>query len=51
MSPDERQDYINEFYRVNQVRLEADNISKNPVKRAIAKNIMNSLWGKLGTIF
>jgi DNA polymerase type B, organellar and viral len=48
MTPEECRAYVEEFYRINKVRLDADLISKNPVKRAIAKYIMNSLWGKLG---
>jgi DNA polymerase type B, organellar and viral len=48
MTEDEKQEYIDEFWRINKVRLMAELISKNPVKRSIAKSILNSLWGKFG---
>ena len=38
--------YIEDYYYNEGIRLDRENIEYNPGMRTIAKNILNSLWGK-----
>lgn len=46
----DRERYINEYSEVEGIRLNAENIAKNPPLRQISKLALNSLWGKFGQI-
>ena len=46
--PEKRQDYIANYLRHENIQLDPENIEKNPGKRATAKLMMNSFWGKFG---
>ena len=43
-----RQQYIREYYEHEGILLEYDKIEHNPGLRALAKMMLNSMWGKLG---
>ena len=46
--PTKQQQYVADYLRHEGVELEAANIAKNPGKRALAKMMLNSFWGKFG---
>ena len=46
--PEKRQDYIANYLRHENIQLDPENVEKNPGKRATAKLMMNSFWGKFG---
>ena len=48
MSDEAKADYISQYHRVEGIRLEPQNISYNPGKRATSKLLLNSFWGKFG---
>ena len=43
-----RQQYIREYYEHEGIQLEYDKIEHNPGLRALAKMMLNSMWGKFG---
>jgi len=43
-----RQHYIREYYEHEGIQLEYDKIEHNPGLRALAKMMLNSMWGKFG---
>ena len=43
-----RQQYIREYHEHEGIQLEYDKIEHNPGLRALAKMILNSMWGKFG---
>ncbi|CAB4042145.1 DNA polymerase [Paramuricea clavata] len=43
---EKRQQYIDEYFDKEGIRLEPDKIEKNPGLRALAKLMLNSFWGK-----
>ena len=45
---EEKEKYVQDYYDREGVRLDLDKIVYNPGRRAIAKLILNSLWGYLG---
>lgn len=45
---EQRQQYVDEYLEEEGVQLEADKIAKNPGRRALAKMMLNSMWGKFG---
>ena len=45
---EERQAYIEDYYKHEGIRLEYDNIQTNPGLRTLAKMMLNSMWGKFG---
>lgn len=45
---EDKNSFINQFYRKEDVLLDYNNIVKNPPKRATSKLILNSFWGKFG---
>lgn len=47
MTGEEMDEYINEYWEKERVKLNKDDIKKNPGKRSIAKLMLNSFWGKL----
>lgn len=44
---EQKEQYVVEFFKENNVILRMENIENNPTKRAIGKQLMNSLYGKL----
>jgi hypothetical protein len=44
---DQRQ-YIEDYFKIEGIRLDPSHIKYNPGKRAVAKLALNCLWGKLG---
>ena len=46
--PEKRQDYIANYLRHENIQLDPEKIEKNPGKRATAKLMLNSFWGKFG---
>ena len=47
-TPEQQQQYINDYYEHEGIQLDADKIKKNPSLRSLAKLTLNSLWGKFG---
>lgn len=47
-TPEERQQYIDNFYEKEGIKLDENNIKKNPGMRSVMKLMLNSLWGKFG---
>ena len=47
-SEEEKVEYIRDYYQEEGVQLDPNNICKNPGKRALAKLMLNSFWGKFG---
>ena len=45
---EEKQSYINEYFKQENIRLEYDKIEYNPGLRTLAKMMLNSMWGKFG---
>ena len=45
---EKRQDYIANYLRHENIQLDPEKIAKNPGKRATAKQLLNSFWGKFG---
>ena len=45
---EKRQDYIANYLRHENIQLDPEKIAKNPGKRATAKLLLNSFWGKFG---
>ena len=43
-----KQQYVEEFYRKEGIRLNPDKIEYNPGRRSLAKLMLNSFWGKFG---
>jgi len=43
-----RQQYIREYYEHEGIQLEYDKVEHNPGLRALAKMMLNSMWGKFG---
>ncbi len=46
--PEKRASYVDAFEEKEGIRLDPDNIEKNPGKRSLAKMMLNSFWGKYG---
>lgn len=46
MTQDEKTAYIANFYSIEGIRLDPDNIVPNPPSRQLSKQALNSLWGK-----
>lgn len=46
MTDIEKEEYVNQVFAAEGVRLDISKIEENPSKRAIAKLSMNNLWGK-----
>ena len=47
VDPELLNDYIEEYFEHEGVRLDANNIKHNPGQRTVMKALLNSLWGKL----
>ena len=45
---EQRQLYIDDYYKYEGIRLDYDKIEKNPGLRTLAKMMLNSMWGKFG---
>ena len=45
---DDKDKYINNYFKLQGIKLDKEKIKKNPGLRAIAKLCLNSLWGKFG---
>ena len=48
MTPEEKDDYLSLYERVEGIRLDESNIEFNSGKRATNKLLLNSFWGKFG---
>ena len=48
MSEEEKRKYIHDYYEMEGIQLQYDNIKKNPGLRTLAKLMLNSMWGKFG---
>lgn len=48
MTETEKQQYLGDYERREGIRLDHDKMEKNPGLRALAKMILNSMWGKFG---
>ena len=48
MSEEAKHAYIQDYYKHEGIQLQYDNIKKNPGLRALAKLMLNSMWGKFG---
>lgn len=46
MSEEQKNQYIESFYNAEGIQLVKENICPNPQSRTLAKNCLNSLWGK-----
>ncbi|GBL98846.1 hypothetical protein AVEN_57575-1 [Araneus ventricosus] len=44
----QKEEYINNYFEKEGVKLDAANISKNPGRRQVAKLALNSFWGRFG---
>ena len=42
----QKQQYVNEYFEVEGIRLDRAKIEHNPGLRALAKLMLNSFWGK-----
>ena len=40
--------YINDYYKVEGIKLDRDKIEHNPGLRTVVKAMLNTLWGKFG---
>lgn len=47
-TPAKKQAHIDAYYAQKGIRLDASKIEKNPGLRALAKMMLNSMWGKFG---
>ena len=47
-TPDKKQSYVAAYREREGIQLDADNIAKNPGRKATAKLMLNSFWGKFG---
>ena len=47
-TPEKKQRYVDAYREREGIHLEADNIVKNPERKATAKLMLNSFWGKFG---
>jgi hypothetical protein len=47
-SDEDKQKHVDQFFDLEGIRLNPDNIKKNPGMRSVMKLILNSLWGKFG---
>ena len=45
---EKKQQYVNAYAEKEGIHLDADNIAKNPGRKATAKLMLNSFWGKFG---
>jgi len=45
---EEKMEYVNNYEKVEGIRLDFDKIVKNPGLRQLAKLMLNSFWGKFG---
>jgi len=43
-----KQNYLKQFFQQENIKLDRENIYKNPGKRSYSKLILNSFWGKFG---
>ena len=48
VSDEQKQRYVDEYARVENIELDHDNIKPNPGMRALSKLMLNSFWGKQG---
>lgn len=48
MTEAEKQRYLNDYKRREGIQLDHDKMEKNPGLRALAKMMLNSMWGKFG---
>ena len=46
MTPEDQRLYVEDYYKNEGIRLDPDNIRKNPGLRSLAKLCLNSMWGK-----
>ena len=47
-TPEQKKEFVKEFYKREGVPLDPENIEKVPGRRALAKLCLNSFWGKFG---
>ena len=47
VTDEQKQHYIDEYYEIEGIRLDPENIKHNPGLRSLAKLMLNSLWGML----
>ena len=50
MSEEEKDTYLDNYFKVEGIALEKDNVCHNPGIRKINKQVANSLWGKFGEV-
>jgi len=48
VTEEEKDNYINKFYKQEGIILDKDKISYNPGIRSVMKLLLNSFWGRLG---
>ena len=46
VTEDQKQPYVNEYFRVETIQLDRNNIEYTPGMRALSKLMLNSFWGK-----
>lgn len=46
VTEEQKQQYVNEYFEVEGIRLDREKIEHNPGLRALAKLMLNSFWGK-----
>ena len=46
VTPEDKRRYVTDYYENEGIRLDPDNIRKNPGMRSLAKLCLNSMWGK-----
>ena len=46
MTPEDKQRYVEDYFKNEGIRLNPNNIRKNPGLRSLAKLCLNSMWGK-----
>ncbi|XP_072041314.1 uncharacterized protein [Amphiura filiformis] len=46
VTSEDKRRYVNDYYENEGIRLDPDNIAKNPGMRSLAKLCLNSMWGK-----
>ncbi|XP_072043050.1 uncharacterized protein [Amphiura filiformis] len=45
-TPEDKERYVEEYFENEGIRLDSENIEKNPGMRSLAKLCLNSMWGK-----
>ena len=46
VTKEQKQQYVNEYFKVEGIQLDPNKIEHNPGLRALAKLMLNSFWGK-----